>query len=322
MKRVLVTGATGFVGRSVCEALTEVGCLVRAALHTDLPLPVHVAEAVLVGGIGERTDWEQALRGIDAVVHLAAKAHVVRGLPAAAAAALYAVNALGTQRLVQAAAKAGVRRFLYLSSVKVNGEGRVDRPYGRDDVPDPQDAYGRSKWQGEQFVTSLPADAAPERVIVRAPLVYGPGVRAHFLRLMQWVEAGWPLPLGAVRNARSMISVANLAHMLVHVLNRATAVGGTWMASDGRDLSTPELILLIASAMQRPVRLVPVPVSLLRLGGRLLGRAGEINRLCSSLTVDISATRQQLGWSAPLSVAAGIERTVQWYRDEGRTLVA
>ncbi|MGA2564337.1 MAG: NAD-dependent epimerase/dehydratase family protein [Steroidobacteraceae bacterium] len=321
MKRVLVTGATGFVGGFVCEALARQGHTVRAALRTDAPLPSHAAESSVIGNIGEATDWDSALDGVDAIVHLAAKAHAMRASELSSQ-EFHTTNALGTQRLMRCAVKAGVARFIYLSSVKVNGEGRANSPYTPRDTPNPQDAYAISKWLGEKSVSATEAGSPPERVIVRAPLVYGPGVRANFLRLMRWVEAGWPLPLGAVHNKRSLIGVWNLAHLLAHVLTHPAAANNTWMASDGQDLSTPALIRLIGAAMQRPVRLLGVPVALLRLGGALIGRSEEIGRLCNSSTVDISATHQQLDWSAPLSVTAGIERTVQWYRHEGRTLVA
>jgi nucleoside-diphosphate-sugar epimerase len=317
MRRILVTGATGFVGRSVCTALTREGFIVRAALHVERPLPEHVAEGVLVGDIAESTDWSRALDGIDAVVHLAAKAHV---MVASSASGEYNVtNALGTKGLIRSAVKAGVRRFIYLSSVKVNGEGLANRPYTPLDTPNPRDSYARSKWLGEQHVMEVEAGSSPDRVIVRTPLVYGPGVRANFLRLLRWVEAGWPIPLGAIHNSRSMTAVGNLAHLLTHIVNHCSAAGKIWLASDGLDLSTPELIARIGAAMGRRVRLVPVPVPLLRLGGVLFGRRDEIARLCNSLTVDISETRKQLAWSPPMSVDEGIHRTVRWYMAEGRS---
>jgi nucleoside-diphosphate-sugar epimerase len=318
MRRILVTGATGFVGRVLCETLTREGFLVRAALHSDGPLPEHVSEAVVVGDIAESTDWRRCLDGIDAVVHLAARAHSI-GTPSTSSDEFRVTNALGTRELMRSAVLARVSRFIYLSSVKVNGEGLGDRPYTASDPPDPQDAYANSKYLGEKYVMDEAEGAAPDRIIVRCPLVYGTRVRANFLRLMSWVEAGKPIPLGAVRNARSMISVWNLAHLLVHVLSHREAVGKTWMASDGSDLSTPQLITRIGTAMGRRVRLISVPMGLLRLGGHLFGRAHEVARLCDSLTVDISDTRQKLGWSPPLSVDEGIQRTVRWYISEGRT---
>jgi UDP-glucose 4-epimerase len=269
---------------------------------------------VIVGDITESTDWSRALDDIDAVVHLAAKVHTV-----ASSDEYDVTNARGTQGLIRFAVKAGVRRFIYLSSVKVNGEGLADRPYTSSDTPNPRDSYAKSKWLGEKHVMEVEAASSPDRVIVRTPLVYGPGVRANFLRLLQWVEAGWPIPLGAIHNSRSMTGTWNLAHLLTHVVNHCSAAGKTWLASDGLDLSTPELIAQVAAAMGRKVRLVPVPASLLRLGGILLGRSEEIARLCNSLTVDISETRKQLAWSPPMSVDEGIHRTVRWYMAEGRS---
>jgi nucleoside-diphosphate-sugar epimerase len=311
VRRILVTGATGFVGRILCEALTRQGFLVRAALHLDQSLPASVTESVVIGDIVESTDWTEALNGVDSVVHLAAKAHVMAA--ASPSDEYHATNALGTKGLMRAAAEAGVRRVIYLSSIKVNGEGLPGRRYKPSDVPHPGDPYAMSKWRGERFVLEMSAGAIPHRVVVRCPLVYGPGVRANFLRLMNWVASGWPIPLGAVHNARSMISVWNLTHLLVNALDYGPEGGRTWMASDGRDLSTPEAILQIAAAMRRRVRLVPVPVPLLRVGGVAFGRAHEVMRLCSSLTVDISQTCQELDWSPPMSIEEGIERTVHWY---------
>ena len=316
MRRILVTGATGFVGRSVCHVLAREGFTVRAALHVPRPLPEHAKEGIVVGDISESTDWSRALDGVDAVVHLAAKAHV---MAASAAADEYTLtNALGTRGLIRSAVTAGVRRFIYLSSVKVNGEGLANRPYTALDPANPRDTYAMSKWLGERHVMEVEAGSPPDRVIVRTPLVYGPGVRANFLRLLRWVEAGWPIPLGAIHNARSMTGSWNLAHMLAHVVHHGSAAGSTWLVSDGHDLSTPELIMRIAAAMGRRPRLLPVPVPLLRLGGQLFGRRDEIARLCDSLTVDISETRERLAWSPALSVDEGIHRTVRWYMSERR----
>ena len=315
MRQILVTGATGFVGRSVCHALAGLGFTVRAALHVERSLPEHVAQSVLVGDISQATDWGRALDGIDTVVHLAAKAHAMS--PALASEQYQLTNAEGTEGLVRAAVRAGVRRFVYLSSIKVNGEGLADRAYTALDPPNPRDAYAISKWLGEKHVMEVEPTSPPARVIVRTPLVYGPGVRANFLRLLRWVEKGWPMPLGAIHNSRSMSSIWNLTHLLTQVVDHPGAAGKTWLVSDGLDLSTPELIARIGAVMGRRVRLLPVPVALLRIGGGLFGRAEEIARLCNSLTVDIAATRQQLAWSPALSVEESIRRTVRWYISGG-----
>jgi UDP-4-keto-D-QuiNAc 4-reductase len=310
--RVLVTGSSGFVGTELCRSLGQAGYLVRAALRTDAPLPHGAQEKAVVGSIGPSTDWSQALRETEVVVHCAAVAHILR--PRANIDPYMEVNALGTERLVAQAAAQSVRRFVYLSSIKVNGEETDARAYLPSDVAQPRDAYGKSKLLGERAALRSSIDA----VVVRSPMVYGPGVRANFLRLLRWVDAERPLPLGSIDNRRSLVSLWNLCSLLTRVVEHPDAVGRTWLVSDGEDLSTPDLIRRLAAAMQRRARLFPVPPSWLRLAGTLTGRRAEVNRLCGSLTVDIARTRDVLQWSPPLSVGAGIERTVRWYLSAGR----
>ncbi len=318
--RVLVTGATGFVGSTLCRFLTDAGYVVRAALRSDRALPEYIKERVIVGDINSRTDWRAALERVDAVIHAAARVHVMHDSPEAAG--LYAeTNARGTSRLVDAAARAGVRRFIFLSTVKVNGEEGGARAYSAVDEPAPCDEYGRSKLQAEHSVRTVGQSTGLQTVIVRPPLVYGPGVRANFLRLVGWVDRERPLPLGAVANSRSLVSVWNLASLLTECLSNPAAVGRTFMVSDGEDLSTPELIRRIARHLGRKTRLIPVPVGMLRLAGRVTGRSAEIDRLCGSLTVDAGPTRELLGWSAPLTVDQSLKRTVDWYLSEGRSNV-
>jgi nucleoside-diphosphate-sugar epimerase len=317
MTRVLVTGATGFVGQTLCELLTRSGYAVRAALHTDRSIPACISEKVVVGGIGSSTDWRAALRGVDLVLHIAARAHVLHDTGANTD--LYIeTNARGTEHLANASAQAGIRRFGYLSSVKVNGEETTGQAYSAYDEPRPEDAYGTSKWLAEKHVMEIAARTGMETVIVRSPLVYGPGVRANFLRLLRWVDKEWPLPLGAIENNRSFVSIWNLCDLLVRLLEHPLASGRTWMVSDGEDLSTPELIQRLGSTMSRRVRLLPVPVGLLRLFGGLIGRKAEIARLCGSLVVNIEQTRRELEWSPPIKVDEGLARTVNWYLSEGR----
>jgi UDP-N-acetyl-alpha-D-quinovosamine dehydrogenase len=219
------------------------------------------------------------------------------------------------------AARAGVRRFIYLSSVKVNGEETSGAPYTATDTPNPQDSYGISKWLGEQRLQEVAAATGMEVVIVRSPLVYGSGVRANFLRLMRLVDRQVPMPLGAIRNRRSLVSVWTLCDLLSNVLLNPAAAGQTWMVSDGEDLTTPDLISRIGRAMNRQVRFLPVPAGVLMFCGMLLGKRAELARLCGSLSVDIGPTRERLGWSPPISVDEGIARTVAWYLGRGRELV-
>jgi nucleoside-diphosphate-sugar epimerase len=318
MNRVLVTGAGGFVGSVLCPMLAQAGCLIRAAVRRDGPGPVGASETVNVGDIGDRTDWSQALHGIDLVVHLAARVHAMSDATQAAGPYLE-TNAQGTRQLAQMAAKSGVRRLVYLSSVKVNGEETGQGAYSADDVPHPADAYGMSKWQGEQLLAQAAAGTAMQAVVVRSPLVYGPGVRANFLRLLRWVDRERWLPLGAIQNRRSLVSVWNLCDLLLRVLEHPGAAGRTFMVSDGHDLSTPDLIRLLARTMGRRARLLAVPAPMLRVAGNLLGKGAQVRRLCGSLAVDIAPTRARLNWSPPLSMDETLARTVSWYQSRGRT---
>ncbi len=318
MTRVLITGATGFVGKALCHHLAQSGYLVRAALRCQCSVPACVAEAVVVGDIATTTNWEAALDGVEAVIHVAGKAHVQQQTRESTAVCVK-TNACGTRRLVEASAHAGVRRFVYLSTVKVNGEEIADHAYSSVDEPRPRDVYGTSKWLGERHVNRTAARTGLEVAIVRSPLVYGPGVRANFLRLMRWVDKEWPLPLGAVTNTRSLVSIWNLCDLLRHILTSPIAPGHTWMVSDGEDLSTPDLIRRLGRAMHRRVRLLPIPVALLRTVGGVLGRKAEIARLCGSLAVDVAPTRDALRWSAPMTVDEALARTVDWYLSERRS---
>jgi nucleoside-diphosphate-sugar epimerase len=315
--RVLVTGATGFVGGVLCDALSRSGFVVRAALRSDRDVPASIAEKAIVGDIDSRTDWRTALAGVRYVIHSAARVHVMHDSPENAELYLE-TNARGTAQLATAAASAGVERLLYLSTIKVNGEETTGRSYTAVDTPKPLDAYGLSKWQAEQALHEVAAAGKLHCAIVRPPLVYGPGVRANFLRLLRWVDKQVPLPLGAVRNQRSLVSVWNLCDLLVRLLQAPLPASSTWLVSDGEDLSTTELIQRMARAMNKRARLPAVPVTLLSLAGSMLGKGAEVRRLCGSLTVDIAATRRELDWSPVLSMDEGLARTVQWYLRERR----
>jgi nucleoside-diphosphate-sugar epimerase len=317
MSLVLVTGATGFVGRPLCDSLAQAGYSVCAALHRDRAVSAHVAQKVVVGDIGATTDWKVALSGVESVIHVAARAHVLNDA-ADGEQAYMETNARGTQSLAEAAARAGVRRFIYLSTVKVNGEETTGHAFTRDDEPRPQDAYGLSKWFGEKLLFEAAAATGMEVTVVRSPLVFGVGVRANFLRLLRYVDRGVPLPLGAVKNSRSFVSVWNLCDLLVNLLKNPAAPGRTWMVSDGEDLSTPQLIARLGHVMGRRVRLFPVPVGMLQLCGSLMGRKAEIARLCGSLVVDMRQTRDELGWTPPIETDDALARTVAWYLSEGR----
>jgi UDP-glucose 4-epimerase len=317
VSRVIVTGASGFVGGTLCGVLSRAGYRVRAAVRDPRRAPPEAAETATVGELGADTRWHDSLEGVELAIHLAARAHVMND--AGSADAYREANARGTLNFAAQCAQAGVRRLVFLSSVKVNGEATAERPFSALDPPQPQDPYGVSKCEGEKFAMQVGEQSAMEVAIVRAPLMYGPGVKANFLRLMRWVDQERLLPLGAVANRRSLLSVWNLCDLLRVLLTHPQAAGRVWMASDGEDVSTPELVRRMACAMQRRARLVPVPMALLRAVGGAFGRRAEVMRLCGSLTVDLSATREGLGWSPPTTMNEGLERTVHWYRSAGAT---
>lgn len=293
------------------------GFAVRGSVRT---LPVDARHAPLPsltyfpsGDIGPSTDWSGALDGIDTVIHLANRAHVMRDAATDPLETYRCVNVAGTQRLAEQAAAAGVRRFIYISSLKVNGEQTSERAFYEGDTPDPGDPYGISKWEAEQQLNQLASRAALEVVVLRPPLMYGPGVKANFLRLMQMVDRGIPLPLSAVRNQRSLLYVGNLVDALLQCIQHPGAAGQTFLISDGEDVSTPDLICRIANALARPVRLISVPVWLLRKAGQLTRKTAEINRLLGSLTVDSRTIRQSLGWTPPYTMSQGLQETAHWF---------
>jgi UDP-glucose 4-epimerase len=306
--RILVTGASGFVGGALCVVLTRAGY--------DVVFSVRDARGMLnervVGEIGPDTDWHEALHGVQAVVHLAARVHVMRDAATDPLAAFRAVNTDGTLNLAHQAAAAGVRRFIFVSSIKVNGEGRV-LPYTESDPSTPQDAYAISKWEAEQGLREIELETGMEVVILRPPLVYGPGVGANFLRLMCTVGKGWPLPFGRVKNRRSLLYLGNFTDAIRLCLEHPAAAGKMFLLSDGEDVSSVDLVRCLARAMNRPVRLLPVPISLIRAAGALLGRAAEIDRLLGSLVVDSSTIRQSLSWRPPYSLEEGLQQTVAAY---------
>ena len=253
------------------------------------------ADQAAVGDIDGRTDWSEALAGIDSVVHLAARVHVMN--PAARdKAAFEQTNIRGTERLARAAAAAGVRRFIYLSSIKVNGESTGLQPFRADDAPQPQDDYARSKLEAERCLLAVAAASGMAASIIRPPLVYGPGVRANFLRLLSLAYSGLPIPLGSIVNARCMVSVWNLCDLICALLLRDQPVGGVFLVADGDGVSTAELVRRLAHLMRRPARLFAMPAGALRAVAALAGRSAELDRLCNSLVIDMGQTRSRLGW--------------------------
>lgn len=306
--KVLVTGASGFVGRAVCAEAAARGFAVKAATRSPGGFSVGI-ENTVVGNIDARTDWQAALAGCQAVVHAAARVHVMTEAAGNPLDEFRRVNVQGSLNLANQAAAAGVGRFVFISSVKVNGEATPPgRPFTADDVPAPLDAYGISKMEAEQGLREMAARTGMELVIIRPPLVYGPGVRANFAAMMRWLGRGLPLPLGAVRNQRSLVALGNLADLVVTCLGHPAAANQTFMVSDGQDVSTTELLRRMGQAMNRPARLVPVPAGLLMQAAALLGKGDMARRLCGSLQVDIEKTRRLLGWQPPLTLEQGLRK--------------
>ena len=314
--RVLVTGTSGFVGRALCSTLLTKGYKVRAAVRSvnSIP-PADGLDVVAVGDVGAQTDWSVPLSRVDCVIHCAARSHVMHETEADALLAYRAVNMAGTQRLAEQAAELGVRRLVFLSSIKVNGQQTViGSPFLFSDTPVPEDPYGLSKWEAEQGLWAvLTQKTSLEVVVVRSPLVYGPRVKGNLLRLLGWVAHGMPLPLRAVRNQRSLIGLSNLVDLLLRCVEHPAAAGQTFLVSDGHDLSTPQLIQLMAEGMNRRARLISIPVALLQAGSSLLGKREEIDRLVGSLQVDSKHTQTQLGWNPPVSVEDGVRDMARWY---------
>ena len=303
---VLVTGAAGFVGQRLCARLVDDGFQVRAASRCAYPAPAGV-EPVL-RDVGPETDWTSALSGVSVIVHLAARVHVVRDRSVDPLAEFRRVNVSGTETLLRQAAAAGVRRFVYVSSVKVNGETGV---HAEADPPRPQGPYAISKYEAEQAVHRLARDTGIETVIVRPPLVYGPGVRANFQALVRLVRRGVPLPFGAVRNSRSLVALDNLVDFITICITHPAATGETFFVSDGDDLSTPDLIRRIARAFGRPARLLPVPQSVLYGAAALAGRRSVAEKALGSLRVDISKAQRVLGWVPPSTVDDELRRMAE-----------
>ncbi len=269
---MLVTGANGFVGSTLCAALRQKGYAVRAALRNPANFDIAGCEVVRVPTLEADTDWADALQGITTVVHLAARVHVMHDVASDPLAEFRRVNVAGTERLARAAAASGVKRLVYVSSIKVNGEETRGRTYTEKLSPDPQDPYGVSKWEAEQMLHRVANETGLEVVIVRPPLVYGAGVKGNFIQMLKVLAKGIPLPLASVRNLRSLVYVENLADALIACATHPAAAGQTYLVSDGEDISTPAMLRQLGDALGRPARMFPCPPALLKLAGGLTGK--------------------------------------------------
>ena len=311
--KVLVTGSNGLLGGALCSILEQSGHeVIRVVRASTTPWDIPV------GDVDGTTDWEGVLgSGVDGVVHLAAKVPLSVALPDIHCGAeddpFRLTNTLGTANLACQCAQNGVKRLIFVSTVKVLGEGK-DEPYRDTDLAVPSDAYAISKWKAEQTLWQIASETGMEVIVLKPPLVYGPGVKGNFLRLMQAIDKRRPLPLGGIQNRRSLIYLGNLVDAIRLCLTHPKAAGKTFLVSDGDDVSTPELVRRIAAALRRQPFLVPVPVSWIRWAGGTLGKQAAVDRLLGSLCVDITPLKEELDWTPPYTMQAGLEATAQWYR--------
>jgi len=314
--QVLLTGSEGFVGAAVRQHLSAINDYTLTTVsRRTLAQPRDRHFVVEFDG---HVDCQPMLQNMDVVIHTAARVHMMNDQSADPLAEFRRVNTEATLQLARQAAAAGVKRFIFLSSIKVMGETHAPgAPFSAQQQPVPADPYGLSKFEAEQGLMQLAKDSGMEVVIIRPPLVYGPGVKANFRQLIALTAREWPLPIGAIRNQRSMVALGNLVDLIVCCIRHPAAANKTFLVSDGRDLSTPELVRTIAKAMGKKTRFLPVPVWLLRLAGRLTGKVGVVERLCGSLQVDIHDTLSILNWQPPVSIEREIDQTVRFYFDEG-----
>ena len=311
--RFLVTGANGFVGAALCQALAERDLGYRAAMRHA----TNEADIYSCGELDGDTPWAPALHDIDVVIHLAARVHVMRDKAADPLAAFRRTNVEATVNLARQAANAGVRRFVFVSTIKINGEHSVPgKPFVESDAAAPDDPYAVSKWEAEQALLRLGAETGLEVVIVRPPLVYGPGVRANFLQLLRRVHSGWPTPFKAISNERSLLFVGNLADALILCATHVEAAGQTYLLDDGVALSSSDLVAAIASSLGVPNRDVAIPVWVLNTAARVFGQQALAERLTRSLVVSNRKICTQLGWRPPFTIDQGLRLTARWYAQQ------
>lgn len=309
--KVLVTGASGFVGAVLCASLQSSNWCVLGAVRKLNQAKSHrkiTYKEVVTGDISIETDWLESLRDVTHVVHLAARVHVMHDRSGDPIAEFRKINVAATVKLAEQAAFVGVRRFIYLSSIKVNGEfTEAGQPFTADDTTAPEDPYGISKFEAEEALRQIAYKTGMEVIIIRPPLVYGPGVKANFESMMRWLKRGVPLPLGALtQNKRSMVALGNLVDLIAVCLNHPAAANQTFLVSDGEDLSTADLLQRTSAALGVNARLFSVPPALLKLLAKLLGKEAAYQRLCGSLQIDMTKTQQLLHWKPPLSVEKGL----------------
>ena len=313
--KVLVTGGSGFIGRALIPQLNMAGHdIIVSSRDEGIVLPG--ATIGPVGELGPETDWSAALEGVEAVIHLAARVHVMNETATDPVAENRRINTEGTARLARQAAESGVKHFIFLSTIKVNGEATGPNPFHAADRPAPQDPYAIAKLEAEQVLLGIADKSAMRADIIRPPLVYGPGVRGNFASLLGLCARGLPLPLASIDNRRSLIYVGNLVSLIGHILDHPKAGGGIYLARDGEDVSTPELIKRVSAALGVTPRIFSFPQFLLAIAGALVGKSDAVSRLTESLVVDDNKTRSDLDWTPPFSMVQGLQETADWFKNK------
>jgi nucleoside-diphosphate-sugar epimerase len=314
LSRILVTGGTGFVGSRLLPGLVARSHTVISVVRAARPSISAGVQVEQIGEIGSQTHWERVLREVDVVVHLAARAHVTGDNDAASATEYHEINVEGTKHLARAAVKAGVQRLIFLSSIGVHGDKTGAAPFNEESPFFPQTRYAQSKLAAEQVLALAAKESSLETVVLRPPLVYGPGNPGNFARFLRLVTSGFPLPFAGIRNRRSLIYIGNLVDALIACVEHPAAAGRAFVIRDGHDISTPDLVAKLARCLCRPVRLLPCPVPVLMLGGRMLGRSRDVERLVSDLVIDDAAIRRDLDWVPRYALDEGLAATAEWWR--------
>jgi len=315
--KICVTGSSGFIGKALCKQLLKYKHdILATSRYSNLPdiKPEKNLKFIQIEDINIEKKWPEILSGVECIIHCAARAHIMNDNKVDSLSLYQKVNVEGTRKLAEQASIAGVKRLIFLSSIKVNGElTKKSFCFRHADIPFPEDAYGISKWEAEQVLWEISRKSGLEIVIIRPPLVYGPGVKGNFLRLLNLVKRNVPIPLATVDNYRSFIGIDNLVDLLIRCTDHPGASGQTFLVSDGEDLSTPTLIKKISSAMGKKNFLFPVPISLIKFIGRMVGKSSEVDRLLSSLQIDSSLVYDKLGWKPPLNSDEGLLKMIKWY---------
>lgn len=313
---ILITGADGFIGSALSERLRGHYKL-RLSVRDISSLDNSFSDSIIKVTLSPNEDWTNALSGVTTVIHCAARVHIMNDEAPELLSEFRRINVDGTIQLAKQAAQLGVKRFVFISSIKVNGEStQPGMPFHADQIPNPVDAYGISKLEAERALREIETCTGMEVVIVRPPLVYGRGVKANFANMIRWVKLGIPLPLGLVKNARSMVALDNLVDLLLICIEHPAAAGQTFLVSDGEDISTPDLIIRTARVMNKSIMLIPIPVAYIFIVAKMLGKASVAQRLCRSLQVDIAKTKSTLGWEPRLTLNQGLRKTIDWMYHE------